>query len=175
MTWDKKMNNLTPGEIPNLVAYIIAEEEYYPRLSDLTYWWDAIPPDAPDPEHPAYPRRTMLLASYVNWSHTKLWAQEGLRQLLSDLLKRQEPIPEILQIWAFNVAANTEPTRRPGRQEKSDRNARIMAVLRWLQGMGYSREQAMRDIADAIDVDYETVRSAVRKVENDRPFQKAAK
>ena len=33
----------------------------------------------------------------------------------------------------------------------------------------------MHNIADAIDVDYETVRSAVRKVETDRPFQVAVK
>ena len=169
------MNNLKPNEIADLVGFIIEEEDHYPRLSDLTYWWDTIPPDAPDPKLPNYSQRTMLLASYMNWSHTKHWAQEGLRQLLSELLKRREPIPEILQTWAFHVAANTEPTRRPGRQEKSDRNARIMAVLRWLQGMGCSREKAMHDIADAIDVDYETVRSAVRKVETDRPFQVAVK
>ena len=166
------MDRLTPEEITELVAFIIKEEEHYPKLSDLTYWWDAIPPDAPDPKHPDYPQRTILLASYVNWSHTKLWAQEGLRQLLSNLLKREEPIPEILQIWAFNVASNTEPTRRPGRQEKADRNTRIMVALRWLQGVGYSREKAMYEIADAIDVEYETVRSVVRKVENDRPFKR---
>ena len=165
------MDNLTSEEIAELVAFIIEEEDQYPRLSDLTYWWDAIPPDAPDPAHSNYSQRTILLASYVNWSHTKQWAQEGLRQLLAELLKRGEPIPDILQTWAFHVAANTEPTRRPGRQEKADRNARIMAVLRWLRGIGYSREKAMSYIADAINVDYETVRSAVRKVENDRPFR----
>ena len=56
-------------------------------------------------------------------------------------------------------------------QSKVDRNARIMSVLWLLRGIGFSREEAMRDIADTIDVDYETARSAVRKVEYDRPFK----
>ena len=95
------MNNLKPNEIADLVAFIIEEEDHYPRLSDLTYWWDTIPPDALDPKLPNYSQRTWLLASYMNWSHTKHWAQEGLRQLLSELLKRRVPIPEILQSWAI--------------------------------------------------------------------------
>lgn len=169
------MDKLTPEEMAEFVAFLNDGEEHYPRLSDLTYWWDAIPPDALDPRLPNYSERTILLASYMNWSHTKQWAQEGLRQLLAELLKRREPIPEILQTWAFHVAANTEPTRRPGRQEKADRNARIMVALRWLGGIGYSREDAMYRIAEAIDAEYETVRSVVRKVENDRPFQRSVK
>ena len=169
------MDTLTPEEKTGLAAFLNDEEGHYPGLSDLTYWWDAIPPEALDPQYPAYPERTILLLVYNNWSFTKHWAQEGLRQLLSELLKRREPIPEPLQHWAFRVAANTKPTKRPGRQEKADRNVRIMVALRWLRGVGYSQEDAMYTIADAIDAEYETVRSAVRKVENDRPFQKAVK
>lgn len=153
-----------------LTAFLNDEGGSLPRLSDLALWWDSIPPDAPHPDHPEYSARTILLGSYVNWSHTKQWAREGLRQLLAELLKRREPIPEILQTWAFHTAANAEATRRPGRQEKSDRNARIMAALRLLHKSGHSQEDAMYTVAEALDVDYETIRSVVRKVKNDRPF-----
>ena len=149
------MDKLAPEEKTDLATFLKDEEGHYPRLSDLTYWWDAIPLDAFDTRYPTYPERTILLIVYINWSFTKQWAQAGLRQLLSDLLKRREPIPEPLQDWAFRVAANAEPTLRPGRQEKADRNARIMVAFRLLRGIGYSREDAMYGIADAIDAEYE--------------------
>ena len=165
------MDKLTLEDRVELAAFLNDEGGSYPKLSDLAFWWDIVPPDAPHPDHPEYSARTILLASYLNWSHTKQWALEGLRQLLEELLKRREPIPAILQTWALHIAANTEATRRPGRQEKADRNARIIGALRLLHKAGHSQEDAMVTVAEALDVDYETVRSVVRKIKNDRPFK----
>lgn len=147
--------------------------ENFHELADLPFWWDYFPPDAMSPDMPSYTKRTMLLVSYSNWAFTKPWAWEGLRRLLRVLLERREPIPGILQEWAYAYAVGTRkrPGQRRGRKENSERNARVMHALRILRDAGFSRDAAIREIAAALNVSFETVRSAIRKEVNDHPFR----
>ena len=141
-------------------------------MADLPFWWDEIPPDARDLDLPNYLARDTLIASYSNWAFSKGWAWEGLRRLLTVLLERREPIPELLQFWAYHAASGQRkpPGQGRGRPDEAERNARIMRALRVLRQHGYTREAAMQEIAIMLHLSFEAVRSAVRRVERDRPF-----
>ena len=167
------MPELTIEDKRYLADFLNDEPGRYPRLADLPYWWDNTPPDAMDGQLPNYTQRVILLASYTNWSHTKSWAWEGLRRLLETLLGRQEPIPDILQVWAYEVASGhlKKPGQGRGRREEAERNARIMASLRILTAQGFTEKATIEEIADALHCEVETVRSAIRKVRQDRPFR----
>lgn len=143
-----------------------------PSRADLPYLWDQIPPDQAAGV-PNCTERDLLLAGYVNWAATKPWAWEGLRRLLEVLRERDEPIPRILQWWAYAaVIGNTKaPGTGRGRPEKADRNVRIMVAYRTLCKFGCSEAEAMAVVADVSCIAPETVRSAIRKVTNDRPFR----
>ena len=165
------MDEMTPEEKEKLNT-IINEEGYFPELADLPIWLGAFPPDIRSSKFPAFPMRDILLYSYVNWSHTKPWAWEGLRRLLRTLLERGEPIPEILQEWA-NAKASEKiepPGQGRGRKENADRDARIMAILRAFRSKGHSLEKAKEVIADAINLSPEAVESVIKKVKTARPF-----
>lgn len=152
-------------------AAVLNEDGTFPELRDLLpHSWDRIPADAMDADLPRYTQRTTLLASYSNWAFTKPWAWEGLRRLLEMLRDRNEPIPEILQWWAYDVAIGRRkpPGSGRGRPAKSERNARIVGAMRMLRAHGFSREAAIEEIAAAAPgMPFETVRSAVRKYEEE--------
>ena len=162
-----------------LKAFLNNTDGHYAELADLPFWWDNTPPDARDPELPNYSRRQMLLASYSNWAFTKPWAWEGLRRLLDTLTERREPIPDTLQLWA-NAAASGR--RKPpdlhkrGRKDETERDVRIIDAIRVMRQVhGYSRQAAMQEIARAINVSFDTVRSAVRRVDKAQPFRRGEK
>ena len=167
------MPELTEQGRQELDDFLNDESDYWPTLADLPHWWDRIPPDAMDGDLPDYTQRTMLLVAYSNWAFTKPWAWEGLRRLLETLRERRELIPDILESWAYDVAAGRRriPGQGRGRKENAERNARIIHSLRVLATQGFTREAAMDEIAEALSCDVETVRSAIRKVRSDRPFR----
>lgn len=155
-------------------AVIVENVGNMPKREDLVRQWDQIPPDAMDQRFSDLRARDVLLYSYWNWAFTKLWAREGLQQLLATLIERREPIPQILQDWAVLVAAGRlESLEQRGRKEQWNRNVRIWSSIRLLRRHGYTQQAAVALIADALRCSDENVRSVVRKVENARPFHKA--
>ena len=157
----------------DLRAFLLNEDGRYPGLADLPYWWDQIPADAISENLPNYSERDILLASYSNWAFTKPWAEEGLRRLLKTLLDRREPLPDLLQWWAFARASGkrTQPGTGRGRPEEGERKARIMQAFRVLRNRGFTQEKAIKRIAGALYQSEETIRSTIRRVKQDRPFQ----
>ena len=140
---------------------------------DLVRQWDSIPYDAPDPDHPQYLQRVLLLGSYLNWSHTRDLVWDSVQKLLAELKRRREPIPELLQEWAYAVALGQLPRPGSGSGRRSEwaRNGRMVFVLRALRGMGYSWEEAINQIADLMCLEFDTVKAAVRNYEQDRPHK----
>ncbi len=169
----ERLTGLTPEGRRSLAEFLNDETGFYPTLADLPYWWDRIPPDAMDSNLPNYTQRTTLLAAYNNWAFTKPWAWEGLQRLLGTLRDRQEPIPDILQWWAYAVASGRwqSPGQGRGRKENAERNARIMHSLSVLTNQGFTNEASICEIAGALCCAKETVRSAIRKVRQDWPFR----
>ena len=147
------------------------ENGVIPDRADLPFMWRNIPAEDPDSTYPAYPARFILLASYINWSHTKLWAREGLRTLLRELLENHEPVPDLLSMWALHQYAKGNPSPRRGRPEEVNRNFRFWVVFNLLQRRKYSREAAFNLIAELMNYDTETIRSIIRKCEVDHPFR----
>lgn len=165
------MDELTHEEEDVLKALLTEEGNIY----DLPSWWDRTPPDARDHRWPSLLSRETLLAAYMNWSFTKRWAWDGLKQLLKVLRERGEPIPGLLQEWSNEV---TSEEREQPRNTKAEQDARIVLVFRMLREKGYSRDAAMEKIADLLpplknreSFSVEGVKSAIRRAERDRPFQ----
>ena len=129
-------NELTAAEEAYVIEYLNHGHERAREVLDLVRRWDSIPHDAPDPTHPQYTQRQSLLASYLNWSHTRAWAWEGMQSLLAELERRREPIPETVSIWAYAVALENLP--RPERQDRAERANGIgmPAYLPFSEGCG---------------------------------------
>ena len=160
-------------EEPEFVRAVILENVVgLPEASDLVRQWDAIRPDAMDPNLPRYRARDVLVLQYLNWSITKPWAWEGLRQLWAELRTRREPIPEGLLLWADRAIARSRFPRRRGRKEQWDRNTRIVGMIRVFRHVGFTQEEAIQRIAEALRCSAENVRSAVRRIRTARPFDK---
>ena len=166
-------NELTAAEEADLIEYLNHGHKRATEVLDLVRLWDSIPHDAPDPTHPQYTQRQVLLGSYLNWSHTRTWAWEGMQNLLAELERRREPIPEIVSMWAYGVALGNLPRPERGRGRKSEwnRNARIVSVLRRLRELGYSWQQAINQIAEWMCLSFDTVKRAERNHKQDRPFR----
>ena len=160
-----------------LAAFLNNPDGHYPTLEDLPRLWDLIPPDARDPKKPNFLERDVLLMSYLNWSFTKSWAFTGLERLLSVLLERGEPIPKGLQLWANTVASGRRklPPKR-GRPNDDDRDERIIHAVRILRHQhGYSREAAINEIAEALNLQVESIQSILRKMAKAEPFPRGKK
>jgi hypothetical protein len=164
-------------DIDKLRAFLTNEDGKVAELADLPVWWDRIPADAMAPDLPTYPERIVLIASYMNWSHTRPWAWAGLQRLLRVLRERREPIPELLTDWALNVASSTPwPRRGRGRPREDERDGRVLYALSLLRRDGLTKEKAIEKIACALpDVDYDGVRSIVRKMAKAAPFPSGKK
>ena len=164
-------NKLTIEEEASMIQYLNHGTQPTSELADLVRSWDSIPHDALDPDHPQYLRRVLLLGSYLNWSHKRTWAWDGMQKLLGELQRRKEPVPEILQMWAYAVALGQLPRPGSGRGRKRewDRDIRIFLVLQKLQGLGYSWEEAINQIADWMFLTFDAVKVAERKFERDWP------
>ncbi len=177
------MDELTEAERDNIRAFVENADDSFPELSDLPAMWDALAPDARSPTFPNYPARDMLIFSYINWSHTKRWAWDGLNRLLVSLEDRREPIPDALKYWARTVPSRQFRGRLkiPRKQgggpfaSKDDRDFRVMRVHNVLRQMGWTRDKAIGDIASACDMPEDTIESVVRKMSSMRPFKGATK
>ena len=157
-----------------LREFLFNEDGKYPKLADLPRWWEMTPPDAITTHSdllPIYAERDVLLASYSNWAFTKPWAWEGLRHLLETLTKRREPIPELLQTWANAVAIGSRkpPAQGRGRPAEDERDYRMLHAFRILRDEGLTRKEAIDEIADAIHLNPESVKSQIRKIGRARP------
>ena len=166
-------SKLTAEEEAEMVEYLNNGSQRTAELLDLVRQWDSIPCEAPDPDHPQYAQRVMLLASYLNWSHTKTLAWDGMQKLLAELQRRKEPVPEILQIWAYAVAQGQlpRPGSRRGRRSEWERNGRIAGVLKMLRNRGYTWEEAINQVADWMCLAFDTVKVAVRNHKRERPYK----
>ena len=141
-----------------------------PKLSDLPGLWREYPPEASDPNHPAYADRMTWLVLYIVLANSKPWAREGLRKLLRALLENDEPVPPLLSGWVNDQFAQGEPTPSRGRPEESDRNFRVLTVYTWLWIHGYTREAALGHIANWMVCEPESVRSIIRKFGRILPY-----
>ena len=149
------------------------ESGRFPELADLPAHWDQIPPDEMAPDFQGLTEREVIVACYSNWAFSKRWAWDGLDRLLRTLESRGQPIPDTLKVWAVGVVtgSRTPPPkpRNPRYAPQDERNHRIMRLVRSMRTHGWSREKAIGEIADVLSKSTETIISAVRKVERDRP------
>ena len=170
-------SKLTAEEETEMVEFLNHGSQPTSELADLVRWWDTIPCEAPDPDHPQYTQLVTLLGSYLNWSHTRTFAWDGMQNLLAELERRREPIPEILQMWAYAVARGDlqRPRSRRGRKREWERDIRIFLVLQKLRGRGYSWEEAMNQVADWMFLTFDAVKVAERNFKRDWPVPIKAK
>lgn len=116
------------------------------------------------------------LVKYLEASPTESWAWEGLQRLLRTLLDRGEPIPGPLQSWALDVASGRRkpPHRGKGPPRKDDRDQRLYVALRMFvaEHPEVPKERAILVLADAMDMNADTVMSAIRKARRERFLEK---
>ena len=167
-------------ELDDIRAFIENEDGSYPKLEDLVARWDSLSPDARSPDLLHRSKREHLIISYMNFSHTKRWAWDGLNQLLITLEDRREPIPNVLKDWAYSVVSrqargtlkkpNKINRNNPKFAHQDERDMRIKRVMDVLREDGMSREEAIFKIADALNLPKTTVESVVCKMEKFSPF-----
>ena len=131
-------------------------------LANSALWWELTSPEESCEAPTNDDDRDVLLRTYSKLSSHDVWAWEGMRQLLVELLRRDEPIPLVLQSWAYEVAANSSPPCRRDRPAEEERNATILVVINALRELGCTSEIAMEIVGDVLCISYETVRSAVQ-------------
>ena len=140
----------------DLRAFLTNEGGRVAELVDLPRQWDRLQSEAD---------RTRVLHGVYQLAFTKSWAREGLQRLMKMLLDRGEPIPPILQCWANDYAAGR---RRPlRRNQKDERDIRIAFAMHVLRDEGHTYEAAKNEIADALELTDEAVKSVLRKVKRD--------
>ena len=157
------MDSLTEDDIR---AFVENKDGSYPDLAELPTFWDGIGPDERDELFPEIPSRNIVLAQYLAYASSRLWAWDGLSRLHKDLWVRRDEIPEVLQNHvndAYHGICKSPPSK--GRPSKDDRDFRIMRVIRALREQGRTREQAIADVANATGIEEGTVESAVGKIE----------
>lgn len=145
-------------------------------------WFDEIPPhllagerlDPPTQEKHQRNMETLekfggikeaCLIFYILEDGKEIWAKEGLKRLLRELLERGEPIPILLQGWALCEAAGLN---QKGRKTMKERNIEIRALFGYLKADGYSAKDATEKIKEimgelSISIDDEGLRSIFYK------------
>ena len=175
------MDDMTAEVLDDDIRAFIEGDGAYPELADLPGRWDSLPPDARAPNHPNYSARVILIASYINFAHTKRWAWDGLNRLLVTLQERREPIPDDLQWWACTVVSRMwertlnipSKPRNPRFAAQDDRDFRIMRVVRVLrEELDMSREAAIAKVAGALGAKESTIKTVVEKMESFAPFKR---
>lgn len=174
------MDRLPQDVLDSIRDFILNKDGSDPDLADmLVAFWDRGDPDAPDPRLPQYPLGVTLLASYLNFSHTKRWAWDGLERLFRVLVERGEPIPDILQEHVNRVHLElVKPPRKPRNPRYAPQDARdfrLVRVRNVLCGMGFTKRDAENAIMDALvdHVHEDTLRNAFRKMRRFHPFKTA--
>ena len=140
-------------------------------LADLPWRYSRIQsPYSWNPMERDYFGSDYLLAWYLDWALTKIWAWEGLVKLTSRFMDRREPIPRPLVNWSLQVATGKlqSPDLR-GRPEEDNRNDRIVYAHRLLRADGLTAHEATERIALVIFRSPESVKSAIHKVKKDHP------
>ena len=165
-------NKLTPEQAERLTDFLNHGSQPTSGLLDLVSWWDRIPYDEPDPSLPQYPRRETLVMKYLNKSRTKTWAWDGMQNLLVELGRRREPVPQPLKVWVSRVAQGKlpRPGKERGRKREWERDFRILTVHLVLRRFGYSWEEAVSEIADLMGLSFDAVKVALRKANRDWPI-----
>jgi len=150
---------------------------YFAELADLPARWNALSPDACDPQHPTLSERDMLLGIYMHFAPTRRWAWDGVNRLLAALLEQNKPIPPALAYWACLVTmrrwkGELKTPRKPGKSpsaSQDERDVRIRYTYRLLRAHGWTHERALGDIAEALDKPEDTIRSVFRKMRDFKP------
>ncbi len=150
-------------------AFLRMENIWYPTLADLPTRYLRIPPNQCYAEEPHCLVRHDLLVWYMEWALTKIWAWEGLVNLISRLLERRERVPKILVGWSLWVTVGKlQKPKTRGRPENDDRNDRIVYGHRLLRADGLTGEEAIERIAEVLYLSPDAVRAAIQKVKKDR-------
>ena len=89
------------------------------KLADLPSVWRDTPEGEPDPDHPGFANRAVLLYSYMDASDTHAWAWEGVRDLLRWLLANGEGIPPPLAAVGHRTSHPVRPLRRSAAGRRS--------------------------------------------------------
>ena len=111
-----------------------------------------------------------------NWSLSKRWAWDILEEMVKEMgvsgawINCRDEWCRELRDFAVLVVAGRMP--RP-RATKDDRDHRICTVYRWLRRNDSSHRKALADVADALGMPEETVRSAYRKMKDYAPFPRS--
>jgi len=153
-------------------AYRDNKVPIFPELTDLPARWHAIPPDERDPDLPHASARDIQLRIYRNFAPTKRWAWDGLNRLLADLLKREEPIPQVLADWACHVVVRAwkdelKPPRKQGNSPYASQDERDFLIVVWyydLRGKGWKYWAVLEIIQEQLDMPEGTLRSVIRKM-----------
>ena len=135
------------------------------RADLLIAGWRSIPAETKAPGLDCS-YRAWMLASWMNWATLHPWAWEALRALYGHLRAAREPVPALLQEWIDRcvVFGDGPPGSGMGRPvTMADRDMRIVAAVRSLVESGYSRPDAWLLCSEALNVEPQTIRSAVRK------------
>ena len=141
----------------DLRAFLTNEGGQFAELADLPRLWDRLQSEAD---------KARVLAGAIDLSFAYWWAFDGLQRLMGLLVDRGRPIPPRLQLWANHYAAGK--LRCPRRNQKDERDLRIaFAELVLRDDEGYTHEAAKNEIADALELTDEAVKSVLRKVKRD--------
>lgn len=175
------MDRLPQDCLDSIRDFVANTDGRYPDLADmLVAFWNHGHPAAPNPRLPNYSLGDLALASYLNYSHTKRWAWDGLDRLFKVLMERREPIPELLQMHVNRAYAGRKPpnkARNPRYAPQDARDMRIMRVYKLLRGGGMTDTDAKAAIMDAL-VDYmneDAVRKVFPKMQTFSPFESETK
>ena len=166
-------NELTAEEAGYLAEFLNPGNHPNSGLADLVRWWDSIPCDARSYDHPQYLQREVVLGSYLNWSHEKTWAWDGMQNLLDELQRRGEQVPRILEVWAYSVARGRlpRPGKKPGRKREWERDVRIYLVLGRLRSLGFTWEQAINEVAGLVFLTFDAVKAIESKFKEEWPIE----
>ena len=153
--------------------------DYLTADADPVGDWFRIPPDLPDPAMPHHKLRTTILAGLINFSFSRRWAWTVLHEILIRLRERGEPVPAVLQTWAYGEATRRyrdenppAKPRNPRYANKDPRDLRIMCVIQHLRARdGWTQDAAIAEVAVLLDRSDDTVRTVCHKMRHFGPWR----
>ena len=106
------------------------------------------------------PEEWFALLSDLSEERPEIWY--FLEGAFNQLWREDKPIPNSLQAWKKDTMTGkrTPLQRKKGRRANEWWDLQLLVVIDALEGRGYSRPEAKHMIADRLNKDFETIRSA---------------
>ena len=89
-----------------------------------------------------------LIARYRRWSKTRLWAWQGLKNLLAFTEGHE---PEGLRSWACELGRGAIPKPRSSTASEHERNVRILRAFETLRAAGLPYAAALKELGCALN------------------------